>query len=207
MNGSTRIARCCPQDLSWPFSTWSLLKLQEVLRTNGIADLSGETIRQNLKATGVSWQATMTWKASNDPEFADKMAAILDLYDNPPVDARVICADEFGPLNLLPCAGRGWFPKRRPKRLRATYNRTQGVRHMFGALGLATGQMYCRIRDRKRWTEVREWAIASTVELVFTPTYSSWLNWIESEFAALRYFALNGTDHRSHCEQDAAIGA
>ena len=26
------------------------------------------------------------------------------------------------------------------------------------------------------------------------PTYSSWLNWIESEFAALRYFALNGTD-------------
>jgi hypothetical protein len=30
---------------------------------------------------------------------------------------------------------------------------------------------------------------------------SSWSNWIESEFAALRYFALNGTDHRSHAEQ------
>jgi hypothetical protein len=27
------------------------------------------------------------------------------------------------------------------------------------------------------------------------------LNWIESEFAALRYFALNGTDHRSHGQQ------
>ena len=27
----------------------------------------------------------------------------------------------------------------------------------------------------------------------------------ECEFAALRYFALNGTDHRSHAEQDAAI--
>jgi hypothetical protein len=37
---------------------------------------------------------------------------------------------------------------------------------------------------------------------VFLPTYSSWLNWIEAEFAALRYFALNGTDHRSHTEQD-----
>lgn len=34
-----------------------------------------------------------------------------------------------------------------------------------------------------------------------------WLNWIESEFAALRYFALNGTDHRSHAEQNAAIAA
>ncbi|PRY19904.1 hypothetical protein [Pseudosporangium ferrugineum] len=27
----------------------------------------------------------------------------------------------------------------------------------------------------------------------------------QAEFAALRYFALNGTDHRSHTEQDAAI--
>ncbi|WP_344222685.1 hypothetical protein [Kribbella sancticallisti] len=39
------------------------------------------------------------------------------------------------------------------------------------------------------------------------PTYGSWLNWIESEFAALSYFALNGTDHRSHGEQNAAIVA
>ncbi|OKI56401.1 hypothetical protein [Micromonospora sp. CB01531] len=43
--------------------------------------------------------------------------------------------------------------------------------------------------------------------MVFLPTYGSWLNWIESEFAALRYFALNGTDHRSHDEQNAALAA
>ncbi|MEU1550645.1 transposase [Nocardia sp. NPDC005745] len=42
--------------------------------------------------------------------------------------------------------------------------------------------------------EIRAWAAVSDVELVYLPTYSSWLNWIESEFAALRYFALNGTD-------------
>ncbi|MEO3931140.1 transposase [Micromonosporaceae bacterium B7E4] len=42
---------------------------------------------------------------------------------------------------------------------------------------------------------------------MFLPTYASWFNWIEAEFAAVRYFALNGTDHRSHAEQDAAIGA
>jgi hypothetical protein len=42
---------------------------------------------------------------------------------------------------------------------------------------------------------------------VFLPTYGSSLNWIEAEFAALRYFALNGTDHRSHDEQNAAIGS
>ncbi|MGW0964270.1 transposase [Streptomyces gelaticus] len=55
--------------------------------------------------------------------------------------------------------------------------------------------------------EVRSWVTANDVELVFLPTYGSWLNWIESEFAALRYFALNGTDHGSHGEQNATIGA
>jgi hypothetical protein len=43
------------------------------------------------------------------------------------------------------------------------------------------------------------------VELVFLPIYASWLNWIESEFAAVRYFALNGTDHRTDAEQGDAI--
>jgi hypothetical protein len=33
------------------------------------------------------------------------------------------------------------------------------------------------------------------------------LNWIEAEFAALRYFARGGTDHRTHEEQNAAIGS
>ncbi len=42
---------------------------------------------------------------------------------------------------------------------------------------------------------------------MFLPTYASWLNWIEAEFAAMRYFALNGTGHRTHAEQETAIGA
>lgn len=49
-----------------------------------------------------------------------------------------------------------------------------------------------------RHPDVRDWAADYDVELVFLPTYSSWLNWIEAEFAALRYFALNGTDHLTH---------
>jgi hypothetical protein len=40
---------------------------------------------------------------------------------------------------------------------------------------------------------------------VFLPTYSSWLNWIEPEFATLRYFALGGTDHRTHAWQGEMI--
>jgi transposase len=58
-----------------------------------------------------------------------------------------------------------------------------------------------------RHAEVRSWAADNDVALVFPPTCGSWLNWIESEFAALRYFAFNGTDHRTHDERNAAIAA
>ena len=112
------IARCCPRDLGLAFSTWSLTKLAAYLAAAGIARVSRESVRQILRSGGVSWQATKTWKASTDPEFLAKMHRALDLYDNPPEDGRVICADEFGPLNLQPRPGRAWRPAARaqPKR-------------------------------------------------------------------------------------------
>lgn len=98
----------------------------------------------------ISWQAAKTWKASADPDFTAKMRRVLDLYDRPPADGRVICADEFGPLNLQPRPVRGWRPAGHPVRLRASYRRTAGVWHMIAALDLASGQITCRVRARKR---------------------------------------------------------
>ena len=40
---------------------------------------------------------------------------------------------------------------------------------------------------------------------VFTPSNASWVNWIECEFTALRYFTLDGSDYPSHAAQEAAI--
>jgi transposase len=48
-------------------------------------------------------------------------------------------------------------------------------------------------------------AAASNVEIAYTPTNASWLNRIEAQFTALRYFALDGTDHASHKEQASMI--
>ena len=107
---------------------------------------------------------------------------------------------------------------------------------MFAALNLVSGEMFYRIRDRKRSSEfldflrqirrrmptgrlyvvldnfsphkkveVRGWCAANEIELVFTPTNASWLNWIECEFTALRYFALDGSDYPSHEAQQTAI--
>ena len=52
---------------------------------------------------------------------------------------------------------------------------------------------------------VGQWAAANNTEIAYTPTNSSWLNRIEAQFTALRYFALDGTDHSSHAEQASMI--
>jgi transposase len=52
---------------------------------------------------------------------------------------------------------------------------------------------------------VADWAAANNVELAYMPTNASWLNRIEAQFQALRYFTLAGTDHASHHEQAAMI--
>ena len=57
----------------------------------------------------------------------------------------------------------------------------------------------------KKDSRIGDWAQANNVELAYTPTYSSWLNRIEAQFQALRYFALDGTDHANHKEQASMI--
>src|SRR5687767_9175193 len=107
-----RVAKTPPRQLGRPFTTWSLSKLVEHLGTHHRIVISTETVRAILRDAGINWQATKTWKCSRDPDFGAKMARILDLYDNPPADGRVICVDEFGPLNLIPRPGRGLVPPR-----------------------------------------------------------------------------------------------
>jgi hypothetical protein len=52
---------------------------------------------------------------------------------------------------------------------------------------------------------VGRWAAASKVALAYVPTNASWRNRIEAQFTALRYFAVDGTDHSSHTEQASMI--
>ena len=54
-------------------------------------------------------------------------------------------------------------------------------------------------------TRVGDWAETNNVELAYVPTNASWLNRIEAQFQALRYFTLDGTDHQSHEEQNSMI--
>ena len=211
-----------------------------------------------LRQEGVTFQRLKSWKGSKDPRYAAKKARIEHLYaiadreiTRQEGDPEVIfCVDEFGPLNLQPRPGRQWAaiggkgkePGRAPRaRMRATYTRKAGVRHLFAAYELDEDKLYGHIKPRKtrarflefcrylrslyppstriaiicdnfsphlstaKDTRVAGWAAASNVEIAYTPTSSSWLNRIEAQFTALRYFALDGTDHASHQEQASMI--
>jgi transposase len=54
-------------------------------------------------------------------------------------------------------------------------------------------------------SRVGDWAAANNVELAYVPFYGSWLNRIEAQFTALRYFALDGTDNADNREQASMI--
>ncbi len=254
-----KIAKSKPAEHDLPFSTWSLAKLADFLVAEGVVDdISHEGLRQLLHQEGVSFQRLKTWKTSTDPDYVVKKARVEHLYaiadreviPDPGEPEVIFCVDEFGPLNLQPRPGRQWAavsgkgkePGREPRRrLRATYTRTAGVRHLFAAYDLGEDKMYGHVKPRKtraRFLEfcrylrslypadvriaiicdnfsphlttakdrrVSTWAAANNVEIAYTPTNSSWLNRIEAQFTALRYFALDGTDHASHKEQASMI--
>ena len=248
-----------PEDHDLPFSTWSLSKLAEFLVAEGVVDdISHEGLRVLLREEGVSFQVIKTFKTSNDPDYETKKNRVLELYDiadgnavpGPDDPTVVICFDEFGPLNLQPHPGKQWAPVAagkgdpatpRRRRMRATFTRPNGVRHLMSGYDLSTDRLYGHVVKKKDRTaflafcrylrslhppEVRiaivldnfsphlttkkdprvgEWAALNNVELAYVPFYASWLNRIEAQFTALRYFALDGTDHPSHQAQSRMI--
>ena len=169
-----KIAKTKPAEHGLPFSTWSLSKLAEFLVAEGVVnDISHEGLRVLLREEGVTFQCLKTWKGSTDPEFTQKKARIERLYAIADGEAEpregepevVVCVDEFGPLNLQPRPGRQWAaisgnakePGREPRpRMRATYNRTGGVRHLFAAYDLGRDRLYGHIKPRKTRTRFLE---------------------------------------------------
>jgi transposase len=169
-----KIAKSRPGEHGLPFSTWSLSKLAEFLVAEGVVDdISHEGLRTLLREEGVSFQRLKTWKASSDPCYEAKKARVEHLYaiadrevvPDPGEPEVIFCVDEFGPLNLQPRPGRQWAAVsgknaergRVPRpRMRATYRRTQGVRHLFAAYELGEDKMFGHAKPRKNRTRFLE---------------------------------------------------
>lgn len=133
-------------------SVWSLAKLREYLVAQGIiASISLEWLRQLLRRRRIRWRHTKSWKESTDPDFWPKYKRIRRLYARRPAGGRRISVDEFGPLNLLPRHGKHYARSGHVDRLRATYRRTGGVRHMFGAYDLERDRLMGQFAAKKNW--------------------------------------------------------
>jgi len=85
--------------------------------------------------------------------FLKKKRIIKRLYEKQPKGCRVICFDEFGPLEIRPYAGSCWAPAKRPQRLPATYTRYHGVRHLLAGYDINQDKLFGIIRRRKRSKE------------------------------------------------------
>src|SRR3954453_16263719 len=222
------VARARPDTQGVALTRWSLAKLAEHLAGLGIV-LCEEALRQTLRAAGLSHQRTRSWKWSPDPDFAAKAERVLSLYRARPADGVVVCFDEMGPIQLIPHHGSGWAAEKRCERLRATYNRRNGVRYLFGAYDVHADRLHGRLRAHKNAREVlafyqqirmrysprlrlyliadnlsthktpaiTEWAEGANTELVFTPTYASFLNRIECHFWGIGEFVINNADYDS----------
>ena len=55
----------------------------------------------------------------------------------------------MGPLELRPCSGSGWYERGHPKRLRATYHRTQGTEQLLGFYDAHSDCLVGQVRKRK----------------------------------------------------------
>jgi len=63
--------------------------------------ISDSTVLRIWRAHGLKPHLVETFKVSNDPQFAEKLEAIIGLYLNPPEHAIVLCADEKSQIQAL----------------------------------------------------------------------------------------------------------
>ena len=218
-----------PEKLGQPFTRWSLRKLAAFLADGPWPVATGqERLRQILRARGISFQRTRTWKESADPGRDAKLDRIEYVTSHYP--DRCFAFDQFGPLSIRPCHGACWARRKKPARLRATYHRTHGVRYFHGCYSLGDDQLWGVVREHKgadhtlaalksiraarpggyrlfvildnlsanKTPAIRRWARRENVELCFTPVNASWANPVEAHFGPLRTFVMGNSDYPNH---------
>jgi transposase len=94
-----------------------------------------------------------TFKVSNDPQFAEKLEAIIGLYLNPPEHAIVLCADEKSQIQALDRTQPGLpLKKGRCGTMTHDYKRN-GTATLFAAMNTLDGTVISMCDDRHRHQE------------------------------------------------------
>jgi transposase len=115
--------------------------------------VSEATVRRIWRAHGLKPHLSRTFKVSNDPEFAEKLADVVGLYLNPPEHAIVLSVDEKSQIQALDRTQPGLpIKKGRCGTMTHDYKRN-GTATLFAALDTLDGRVISMCDDRHRHQE------------------------------------------------------
>ena len=115
--------------------------------------VSAATVRRIWQANGLKPHLSRTFKVSKDPQFAEKLEAVVGLYLNPPEHALVFCVDEKSQIQALDRTQPGLpLKKGRCGTMTHDYKRN-GTATLFAALNTLDGTVISMCDDRHRHQE------------------------------------------------------
>jgi transposase len=115
--------------------------------------VSDSTVGRIWRANGLKPHRVDSFKVSNDPEFANKLEAIVGLYLNPPQHALVLSVDEKSQIQALDRTQPGLpLKKGRGQTMTHDYKRN-GTTTLFAALDTATGEVFGLCQEKHRHQE------------------------------------------------------
>jgi transposase len=115
--------------------------------------VSETTVRRIWHAHGLKPHLLRTFKVNNDPQFVEKLEAIVGLYLNPPEHAMVLCVDEKSQIQALDRTQPGLpLKKGRCGTMTHDYKRN-GTATLFAALNTVDGTVISMCDDRHRHQE------------------------------------------------------
>lgn len=126
---------------------WSTRSMAEAV---GISEAS---VRRIWHKNGLKPHLVDTFKVSNDPQFAEKLEAVVGLYLNPPEHALVFCCDEKSQIQALDRTQPG-LPIKRGRAGTMTHDyKRNGTATLFAALNTFDGKVISMCAPRHRHQE------------------------------------------------------
>src|SRR5437763_341986 len=117
------------------------------------AGLSEKTVRRIWHKHGLKPHLVESFKVSKDPQFAEKLEAIVGLYLNPPEHALVLCCDEKSQIQALDRTQPG-LPLKPGRAGTMTHDyKRNGTATLFAALSTVDGKVISLCQERHRHQE------------------------------------------------------
>ena len=141
------IVRLTTQDKPQNATHWSTRSMAAA------AGISDSSVLRIWHAHGLKPHRIESFKLSNDPNFSEKLEAIVGLYLAPPDQAIVLCVDEKSQVQALDRTQPG-LPLKRGRAGTMTHDyKRHGTTTLFAALNAASGKVISLCQQRHRHQE------------------------------------------------------